>query len=150
MSILFVAQRLDGSGCMLLSTKIGLSPGDIVLDGDPPPPWKGVQQPPLFGPRPLWPNGWADRDIYLKFVSSDSEWINKVWNTNSTSNRRKKSAYTAPMLSKHVQLKTSKMPRLTLFNVSLNPANELKSTMDGADCSRLGPHVARRSSCGNY
>jgi len=34
---------------MLLGTEVGLGPGDIVLDGDPAPPRKGVQQPPLFG-----------------------------------------------------------------------------------------------------
>jgi len=31
-------------------TEIGFAPGDIVLDGDPAPSWKGAQQlPPLFG-----------------------------------------------------------------------------------------------------
>jgi len=44
---------------MPLGTEVGLGPGDIVLDGDlaelrPP---KGAQQPPLFGPCLLWPNG---------------------------------------------------------------------------------------------
>ena len=34
-----------------LGTEVGFGPGDIVLDGDPaPPPQKGFQQPPLFGP----------------------------------------------------------------------------------------------------
>jgi len=47
---------------MRLGTEVGLGPGDIVLDGNPaPPPQKtgvGVaQQPPLFGPCLLWPNG---------------------------------------------------------------------------------------------
>jgi len=28
--------------------QVGLSPGNIVLDGDPAPPWKGAQQPPTF------------------------------------------------------------------------------------------------------
>ena len=32
----------------------GLGPGDIELDGDPAPPRKGAQQPPLFGPCLLW------------------------------------------------------------------------------------------------
>ena len=35
---------------MLLDTEIGLGPGDIVLDGDPAPPRKEAQQPPLFSP----------------------------------------------------------------------------------------------------
>jgi len=30
-----------------LGTEVGLGPGDIVLDGDPAPPWKGTQQPPF-------------------------------------------------------------------------------------------------------
>jgi len=33
-----------------LGTEVGLGPGHIVLDGDPAPPWKVAQQPPLFGP----------------------------------------------------------------------------------------------------
>ena len=41
---------------MPLGTEVGLSQGDFVLDGDPAPP-KGAQQPPLFGPCLLWPNG---------------------------------------------------------------------------------------------
>jgi len=37
---------------MPLGMEVGLGPGHIVLDGDPvpPPPKKGAQQPPLFGP----------------------------------------------------------------------------------------------------
>ena len=41
----------------IIGREIGLGPGDIVLDWDPPPSWKGAQQPPLFGPCLLWPNG---------------------------------------------------------------------------------------------
>jgi len=41
---------------MPLGTEVGLSPGDIVLDGDPALPLKGAQ-PPIFGPCLLWPNG---------------------------------------------------------------------------------------------
>jgi len=45
-----------------LGTEVGLSVGDIVLDGDPaPPPLKG-HSPPIFGSCPLWPNGWMDQD----------------------------------------------------------------------------------------
>jgi len=44
---------------MLLGTEVGLGPGDIMLDEDPAPPpqKKGAQQPPLFGPCLLRPNG---------------------------------------------------------------------------------------------
>jgi len=38
-----------------LGTEVDLGPGHIVLDGDPVPPAKGAQQPPLFGPCLLWP-----------------------------------------------------------------------------------------------
>jgi len=43
---------------MALGIEVGLGPGDIVCDADPAPP-KGAQ-PPIFGPCPLWPNGWMD------------------------------------------------------------------------------------------
>jgi len=36
-----------------LGMEVGVVPGHMVLDGDPFPP----QQPPLFGPCVLWPNG---------------------------------------------------------------------------------------------
>jgi len=45
-----------------LGTKVGVGLGMlyIVLDEDPspPPPAKEGAQPPIFGPRLLWPNGW--------------------------------------------------------------------------------------------
>jgi len=45
-----------------LGMRVGLSPGHIVLDGDPaPPPPKG-HSPPIFVPCQLWPNGWMDQD----------------------------------------------------------------------------------------
>jgi len=48
---------------MPLGTELGLSLGDIVLDGDPAPTHgKGHSSPPLFGPCLLWPNGWMDQD----------------------------------------------------------------------------------------
>jgi len=35
---------------MPLATEVGLSPSDIVLDGDPAPPPKKGAEPPIFGP----------------------------------------------------------------------------------------------------
>ena len=45
-------------------TKVGLSPGDSVLDGDSalPPHERGGAPYPIFGPFLLWPNGWMDED----------------------------------------------------------------------------------------
>jgi len=49
---------------MPLGTEADLGQGDIVLDGDPAPPRKqGAQQPLLFGPCLLWPNGWMEQDV---------------------------------------------------------------------------------------
>ena len=45
---------------MKRGTEVGLGQGHIVLDGDPSPP-KG-HSPPIFGPCPLWPNGWMHQD----------------------------------------------------------------------------------------
>ena len=43
---------------MPLGTDVGLGPGHIVLDGDPPPAERGTAcSAPLFGPCLLWPNG---------------------------------------------------------------------------------------------
>jgi len=43
---------------MAFGTEVGLDPGHIVLDGDPPPlPKRGH-----FGPFLLWPNGWMHQD----------------------------------------------------------------------------------------
>jgi len=57
---------------MRLGVQVGLSSGHIVLDGDPAPPQKEAQQPPLSkftgcvhiicSPCLLWPNGWMDQD----------------------------------------------------------------------------------------
>jgi len=46
---------------MPLGMEVGLSPGDFVLDGDPAPKQK-LAEPPIFGPRLLWPNGCMDQD----------------------------------------------------------------------------------------
>jgi len=45
---------------MPLGREIGFGPGDIVRWGSNSP--KRAQQPPLFGPCLLWPNGWTDQD----------------------------------------------------------------------------------------
>jgi len=42
---------------MPLAMEVGLSPGDFVLDRDQPPSPQRAE-PPIFGPCPLWPNGW--------------------------------------------------------------------------------------------
>jgi len=43
---------------MPLVMVVDLGPGPIVLDGAQlPPPAKGTEAPPLFGPHLLWPNG---------------------------------------------------------------------------------------------
>jgi len=46
---------------MPLGTEVGLSPGHIVLDGNPAPIPKGHSPPPILGPYLLWPNGWMDQ-----------------------------------------------------------------------------------------
>ena len=45
---------------MKLGKQVGLGPGHIVLDADPAHPKRGTALPPIFGPCPLWPNGWMD------------------------------------------------------------------------------------------
>jgi len=47
---------------MPLGRKLGLSPSDIVLDGDPAPRPKRERSLPTFGPCLLWLNGWMDQD----------------------------------------------------------------------------------------
>ena len=46
---------------MKLGMAVGLGPDQTVLDGDPALLRKEAQQPPLFGPYLLWPNGWMDQ-----------------------------------------------------------------------------------------
>jgi len=55
---------------MPLGTEVGLGLGDIVLDGDVAPPWKVAQQPPLFGPCLLWPNGRPSQQLVLYLAIS--------------------------------------------------------------------------------
>jgi len=43
-----------------LGMQLGFDAGHTVLDGDQAPPQKGAQEPPIFGPCLLWPNGWMD------------------------------------------------------------------------------------------
>jgi len=47
-----------------LGMEEGLGPGNFVLDGDPDrlPQKRGGAPSPIFGPCPLWPNGWMDQD----------------------------------------------------------------------------------------
>ena len=46
---------------MKLGVREGLSPGYVILDGDPASLPKGAQ-PPILGPYLLWQNGWMDQD----------------------------------------------------------------------------------------
>jgi len=48
--------QTDGWIKMQLCTKVGFSPGHIVLHGDPAPPSQKGHSPPIFGPSLLWPN----------------------------------------------------------------------------------------------
>jgi len=50
---------------MPLGTKVGLIPGDSVLDGDPAarPHKGGGALSPIFGSFLLWPNGWMHQDV---------------------------------------------------------------------------------------
>jgi len=47
---------------MTLGMEVCLSPGYIVLHGDPAPLSKKGAKPPIFGPFLLWPNGWMHQD----------------------------------------------------------------------------------------
>jgi len=67
LSVLSVTLMYCGQtvGCMKLplGMEVGLSPGDICVRWGPSPPLrKRTQQPQLFGPCPLWPNGCMDQD----------------------------------------------------------------------------------------
>jgi len=59
-----VAKWLHRLRCHALGVEVGLRPGDFVFDGDLAPlPKKGAEPPPqIFGPCPLWPNGWMDQE----------------------------------------------------------------------------------------
>ena len=56
---------------MPLHTEVGHGPGDIVLGGDPAPPRKGAQQPPLFGRCLLCPNDRPSRRLLSSFCRLD-------------------------------------------------------------------------------
>jgi len=63
-SMCIVTKRLHQSICHLVWRYIGLSSGDIVLDGDSvlPYPQKGHSPSPIFSPCLLWPNSWMGQD----------------------------------------------------------------------------------------
>jgi len=60
-------ERTVGQG-VVCRLKVSLSPGHIVLDGNPAHPQKGAPspkggaQPPIFGPCLLWPNCWMNQN----------------------------------------------------------------------------------------
>ena len=69
---------------MPLGMEVGLSPGHIVLGGDPAPPHiKGRSSPPLFGPCLLWPNGRPSQQLLSSrfaawFLRPFSEFVRAV------------------------------------------------------------------------
>jgi len=85
---------------MPLGTEVGLGPGDIVLDGDPAPPWKGAQQiPPLFGPCLLWPNGRPSQQLLSScFTILDITLLDDKHGTKSVSRYRAGTAVISPSL----------------------------------------------------
>jgi len=44
----YYGQTVGWISLLPLGVVVGLAPDHIVLDGDPVPPWKGAQQPPIF------------------------------------------------------------------------------------------------------
>jgi len=60
---------------MPFGMEVDLSPGYIVLDGDPAPPTEGAPQPPppLFGPYLLWSNGRPSQQLLISACSLLSE-----------------------------------------------------------------------------
>ena len=84
---------------MVLGVEVGLSPGDFVLDGDPAPLPKRRQSPfPIFGPFPLWSNGWMHQDATWYGVRPQSRGFCVRWGTSSPSAKREKS----PQFPAHV------------------------------------------------
>jgi len=76
---------------MKLGMQVGLSPGHIVLDGDPAPlPPKGGRgpSPPIFGPYLLWPNGWMDQDATRYGGRTRSRRLCVTWGPSSPSPKR--------------------------------------------------------------
>jgi len=59
---------------MPLGMEVGVSPGDFVSDRDPAPSPKRAE-PPIFGPRLLWPNGCIDQDTtwYGRYIVFDRD-----------------------------------------------------------------------------
>jgi len=58
----FYCAQTAGLITMLLGTEVGLIPGDFVFDGDPALSPKRGQNPPVFGPFLLSPNGFMNQD----------------------------------------------------------------------------------------
>jgi len=70
---------------MKLGVQVGLSPGHIVLDGDPAPLPQSRVKPPIFGPYLLWPNGWMDQDATWYGGRTRPRRLCVRWGTNSPS-----------------------------------------------------------------
>ena len=58
----FSAHTCCGEMAGLIKMPLGIGPGDFVLDGDPAPFPKRGPKTTIFGPCPVWPNGWMDYD----------------------------------------------------------------------------------------
>jgi len=60
---------------MELGMQEGLSPGHIVLDGDPAtlPQWNTL--PPIFGPYLLWPNGWMKMPLGMELGLGPGDFV---------------------------------------------------------------------------
>jgi len=67
---------------MQLGTEVGLGPGHIVLDGDPPTPLPKGAQPLIFGPCLLWPNGCTSQ-LLLSIVAMEINKLNNKHNNNN-------------------------------------------------------------------
>jgi len=97
-----VAKWLDGFRCHLVWRYASRGQGDFALDGDPAPlPKKGVE-PPIFGPCPLWLNGWMDHNGIWHGVGPWSRPHYARWGPSSPPPKKKGWGAQPPIFSVHV------------------------------------------------